>query len=56
MKKGKFGFILTDEVYKKLNSLARANKKKPYDYIIDMIQKEYNDYISQKLKWDLEND
>lgn len=52
MKKGKFGFILTDELYKKLNSLARANKKKPYDYMVDFIEKEYKIYIQQKLSWE----
>ena len=56
MTKGKFGFILAGETYKKLNSLARDNKKKPYDYLIYIIEKEYNTYISQKLQWDSEDE
>lgn len=56
MNKNKFGFILTNELYKKLNAIARADKKKPYDYLVDIIEKEYNKYITEKLQWDLENE
>lgn len=56
MKKGKFGFILEDKIYKNLNSLARANKKQPYEYLVGIIEKEYKNYIEEKLKWDSDND
>lgn len=56
MKKGKFGFILNDEIYKHLNVLCKVNKKQPYDYIVDIIEREYSSYIQKKLQWDNDNE
>jgi hypothetical protein len=56
MQKNKFGFILEDSFSKKLFILAKNSKKKPYEYLTSLIQKEYNLHTKNILRWDCDDD
>ena len=56
MQKNKFGFILEDSFSKKLFILAKHSGKKPHTYLTSLIQKEYDLYKENILRWDCDND
>jgi hypothetical protein len=56
MQKNKFGFMLEDSFSKKLFILAKHSKKKPYEYLTSLIQKEYNLHTKNILRWDCDDD
>ena len=52
MQKNRFGVILEARISKSLFTLAKENKKTPYEYLISLIDEKYQIYLKQKLNWD----
>lgn len=56
MQKNRFGVILESKVSKSLFILAKKNKQTPYEYLVSLIDKEYEIYLKEKLNWDSDNE